>query len=126
MNGAPGEDVEAAARRSYGRLVAFVAARSRDVRAAEDALGEAFASALETWPRSGVPRNPEAWLLTVARRSAGAGARRARRAMAPDLALIFGEARARAEDRDMEFPDERLNCFSCVPIRRSTGRSTRR
>src|SRR2546422_2795636 len=59
---------ESAARRSYGKLVAFLAARTRDVAAAEDALSEAFASALADWPRNGCPSNPEAWLLTVARR----------------------------------------------------------
>jgi RNA polymerase sigma-70 factor, ECF subfamily len=59
---------EAAARRSYGKLVAFLAARTRDVAGAEDALAEAFATALADWPRQGVPRSPEAWLLTVARR----------------------------------------------------------
>src|SRR5438046_3480869 len=58
------------ARRSYGKLVAFLAARTRDVAAAEDALSEAFASALADWPRMGCPSNPEAWLLTVARRKA--------------------------------------------------------
>jgi predicted RNA polymerase sigma factor len=56
------------ARRSYGKLVAFLAARFGDVAAAEDALSEAFAAALETWPQQGCPANPEAWLLTVARR----------------------------------------------------------
>jgi predicted RNA polymerase sigma factor len=60
--------LERAARESYGRLVAFLAARSRDVAAAEDALSDAFRSALETWPRTGVPDNPDAWLLTAARR----------------------------------------------------------
>jgi predicted RNA polymerase sigma factor len=59
---------EAAARRSYGKLVAILSARTRDVAAAEDALSEAFAAALDGWPRQGVPGNPEAWLLTVARR----------------------------------------------------------
>jgi predicted RNA polymerase sigma factor len=59
---------EAVARRSYGKLVAFLAVRSGDVAAAEDALSEAFAAALITWPKSGCPTNPEAWLLTVARR----------------------------------------------------------
>src|SRR6266436_9219262 len=59
---------ESAARRSYGKLVAFLAARTRDVAAAEDALSEAFASALSDWPANGCPSNPEAWLLTVARR----------------------------------------------------------
>jgi predicted RNA polymerase sigma factor len=60
--------VEQAARDSHGRLVAFLAARSHDVAAAEDALAYAFEAALETWPQSGVPQKPEAWLLTVARR----------------------------------------------------------
>ena len=59
---------DAVARRSYGKLVAFLAARTRNVAAAEDALSEAFASALTDWPRNGCPNNPEAWLLTVARR----------------------------------------------------------
>src|SRR5712672_1098570 len=61
---------DAVARRSYGKLVAFLAARTRDVAAAEDALSEAFASALANWPLTGCPSNPEAWLLTVARRKA--------------------------------------------------------
>ena len=59
---------DAVARRSYGKLVAFLAARTHDVAAAEDALSEAFASALAHWPTQGTPANPEAWLLTVARR----------------------------------------------------------
>jgi predicted RNA polymerase sigma factor len=59
---------DAVARRSYGKLVAFLAARTRDVSAAEDALSEAFASALAAWPQTGCPANPEAWLMTVARR----------------------------------------------------------
>src|SRR6201998_3950492 len=59
---------DAVARRSYGKLVAFLAARTRDVAAAEDALSEAFATALSDWPQKGCPANPEAWLLTVARR----------------------------------------------------------
>jgi predicted RNA polymerase sigma factor len=59
---------EAVARRSYGKLVAFLAARTRDVASAEDALSEAFAAALADWPRNGCPANPEAWLMTVARR----------------------------------------------------------
>ena len=59
---------DATARRSYGKLVAFLAARTGDVAAAEDALSEAFAAALADWPRNGCPENPEGWLLTVARR----------------------------------------------------------
>jgi RNA polymerase sigma-70 factor (ECF subfamily) len=61
---------ERAARQSYGKLVAWLAARTRDVAAAEDALSEAFAAALVTWPVQGVPHAPEAWLLSAARRRA--------------------------------------------------------
>ena len=56
-----------AARASYGRLLALLASRSGDLGGAEDALAEAFAQALKTWPERGVPSNPEAWLLTTAR-----------------------------------------------------------
>jgi predicted RNA polymerase sigma factor len=58
---------ELAARNSYGRLVAYLAAQTRDVAAAEDALGDAFLTALKTWPENGVPQNPAAWLLVTAR-----------------------------------------------------------
>ncbi|AKG21083.1 RNA polymerase sigma70 factor [Calothrix sp. 336/3] len=58
---------ELAARNSYGRLVAYLAAQTRDVAAAEDALGDAFVTALKTWTETGVPKNPEAWLLVTAR-----------------------------------------------------------
>ncbi|HZZ13802.1 MAG TPA: DUF6596 domain-containing protein [Paraburkholderia sp.] len=66
---------EAVARRSYGKLVALLAMRTRDVAAAEDALADAFAAALADWPARGCPANPEAWLMTVARRRAIDGAR---------------------------------------------------
>jgi RNA polymerase sigma-70 factor (ECF subfamily) len=69
---------EAAARRSYGKLAAFLAHRIRDVAAAEDALADAFAAALVDWPARGVPDHPEAWLATVARRKAIDAARRRR------------------------------------------------
>ena len=76
---------EAVARGSYGKLVAYLAARTRDVAAAEDALSDAFAAALADWPESGIPNSPEAWLLAVARRKAIDAARRRRtRREAPD------------------------------------------
>src|SRR5262249_50293193 len=59
---------EGAARQSYGKLVAYLAARTGDVATAEDALSDAFAAALATWPERGVPETPEAWLLAAARR----------------------------------------------------------
>lgn len=58
---------EEVARASYGRLLAILAAREGDIEASEDWLAEAFAQALRSWPETGVPENPEAWLLTVAR-----------------------------------------------------------
>ncbi|HEX8911260.1 MAG TPA: sigma factor, partial [Humisphaera sp.] len=62
------DTLAAVARSSYGKLVAFLSARTRDVAAAEDAVADAVRAALEAWPRDGVPDHPEAWLLTAARR----------------------------------------------------------
>ena len=100
---------EAVARRSYGKLVAFLAARTRDVAAAEDALSEAFASALADWPRSGCPSNPEAWLFTVARRKAIDTARGHRRheAASGQLQIMAEGLEASATDAD-HIPDQRL------------------
>ncbi len=58
------------ARASYGRLVALLAARSGDIAGAEEALSDAFLAALETWPTSGIPQHPEAWLMTAAKNRA--------------------------------------------------------
>jgi RNA polymerase sigma factor (sigma-70 family) len=105
---------EAAARRSYGKLVAFLAARTRDVAAAEDALSEAFAAALADWPRNGSPRNPEAWLLTAARRKMIDAARRRKsgEAAAAELELL-AEGLDAAEEGEM--PDRRLALlFACA------------
>lgn len=105
---------EAAARRSYGKLVAFLSARTRDVAAAEDALSEAFASALADWPRTGVPRNPEAWLLTVARRRQVDGVRtRIHDEAAAQHLLLLDELADPPEDSTI--PDERLRLmFACA------------
>jgi predicted RNA polymerase sigma factor len=108
--------IEIAARDSYGRLIAFLAARSHDVAAAEDALADAFASALESWPRCGIPGKPEAWLLTVARNRM-TDARRHARVKADAVAtllMITDEAHAMA-DANISFPDERLKLlFICA------------
>src|SRR6267143_2195018 len=84
---------DAVARRSYGKLVAFLAARTRDVAAAEDALADAFAAALADWAANGIPRNPEAWLIAVARRKAIDAGRRRRSSenAVPDLQMITEE-----------------------------------
>ncbi len=110
---------EAAARASYGKLVAQLAARSRDVAGAEDALAEAFAAALAQWPRAGVPEKPEAWLLAVARRRSVDAARRRRTASdaRPHLELLAGEMEAAMADGigRAGIPDERLRLmFACA------------
>src|SRR5262249_42947615 len=107
---------EAVARRSYGKLVAFLAARTRDVTAAEDALSEAFAAALIDWPAGEIPTNPEAWLMTVARRRMIDAARRRRTGedATPHLTLMAEEIEAAAA-RESDIPDERLALmFACA------------
>src|SRR5512139_2401564 len=93
------------ARASYGKLVAFLAARTGDVAGAEDALSEAFAAALTDWPASGIPRTPEAWLLTVARRKMIDAARRRR--TGEDAAGVLELLSEELVD-DAAIPDERL------------------
>src|ERR1700727_3584297 len=68
------------ARESYGKLVAYLAASSRDVPGAEDALADAFASALAVWPNQGAPSNPEGWLAKAAPRGPIAAAAQRRTA----------------------------------------------
>jgi RNA polymerase sigma-70 factor (ECF subfamily) len=107
------ETAEAVARRSYGKLVAFLAARIRDVAGAEDALSDAFAAALSDWPLNGIPARPEAWLLTVARRKMLDAVRRRRRAEdAQGHLLLMNEL---ADTGDAPVPDERLGLmFACA------------
>jgi RNA polymerase sigma-70 factor (ECF subfamily) len=115
------EAVVAAVRTAYGRLIAYLSARTRDIAAAEDALSAALEAALETWPARGVPDRPEAWLLTAARNRLKDGHRRARiRAEAvPTLLTLMDEAQAVADEGpsfpDVAFPDERLKLmFVCT------------
>ena len=108
------QTVEQVARSSYGRLVAYLAARSRDLAAAEDALAEAFLAALAQWPRDGVPQKPEAWLLTAARRRMIDATRRSATADAAFPSLEFAALDAQREaDAVRDFPDERLGLLFC-------------
>jgi len=107
---------ERVARDSYGRLVAFLAARTRDVAGAEDALAEAFATALQQWPQSGIPANPDAWLLTVARRRQTDAARRRHTRLAGEahVKLMAEEIEDAAATPD-DIPDRRLGLmFACA------------
>lgn len=106
---------DAVARRSYGKLIAFLSARTRDVAAAEDALSEAFASALADWPRHGCPDNPEAWLLTAARRRLIDSSRRRTTSdgAVPQLQLLAEELESASAH--IEIPDRRLALmFACA------------
>ena len=104
------------ARESYGKLVAYLAAASRDVPGAEDALADAFASALAVWPNQGAPSNPEGWLAKAARRRLIDAARRRRTAdqASEALELIDSELKEAADARD-GIPDRRLALmFACA------------
>ena len=110
---------ERAARASYGRLLAVIAAATRDVALAEDALADAFEKALRTWPDAGIPDNPEGWLVTVARNRLrdllGSAAR------APSVPLLEAFSRQTSAiaadiiaDREA-IPDKRLELlFACA------------
>jgi len=103
---------ELAARASYGRLLSILAVRTRDLVGAEDALAESFLAAVTQWPSDGVPQNPEAWLLTAARRRLVDASRR-RRARDEKHALLQVSADETA-DGDF-FGDERLRLlFVCA------------
>jgi RNA polymerase sigma-70 factor (ECF subfamily) len=107
---------ETVARRSYGKLVACLAAQTRDLAEAEDALGEAFALALKTWPGAGVPASPEAWLLTAARRRATDAARRGRtRSEAAWRVGAMIEELAAEQEAERPLADDRLRLiFACA------------
>lgn len=108
--------VDAVVRDSYSRLIAYLAARSRDVAAAEDALGDALVAALKRWPEEGVPDKPEAWLLRVARNRLIDVARRTKvRNESQELLQVAAESAEEVLDSPEPFPDERLKLlFVCA------------
>ncbi|MDB9707776.1 RNA polymerase subunit sigma-70 [Planktotalea frisia] len=94
---------ENVARARYGRLLAILASRSSDIASAEDALSEAFSKALTLWPRDGVPDNPDAWLVRVARNRLIDGQRRnAKLAPEDDMPELIAEP-------ETIVPDKRLH-----------------
>ena len=100
---------------SYGRLISYLSARSRDLAGAEDALSEAFLAALKAWPRDGVPDKPEAWLLATARNRLIDAARHSRVQTDGALTLQLAAEEAEAVASSGEFPDERLKLlFVCT------------
>lgn len=109
-----GATAAAVARESYGRLLAWLAWQWRDIAAAEDALGEAFARALTRWPLDGVPESPQGWLLAVAKNHLLSVARRQRLADDPTLTVLWpGENEPAPEETAV--PDDRLRLmFVCT------------
>lgn len=102
---------EQTARASYGKLLARIASRTGDIMAAEDALGEAFAEALKTWPERGVPDRPEAWLTTVARNRLIDAQRRGKRMVVTDEVPDMPTLTIDSDD----IPDDRLRLlFVCA------------
>lgn len=106
---------ERVARESYGRLLALLAARTRDVAAAEDALADAFAAALSAWPRGEIPDNPEAWLFAAAKRKLIDVARHKKTASEGEAQIIRGIEELEAEMTAQDAPDRRLGLmFACA------------
>jgi RNA polymerase sigma-70 factor (ECF subfamily) len=108
--------VEAVARASYGRLLAYLCSETRDVAGAEDALSQALLAALTSWPTDGIPRQPEAWLLTAARhRLIDQARRRTVRAEHVDTLQRLAEASAETAAPADAFPDRRVELlFVCA------------
>jgi len=109
--------VEAVARASYGRLLAYLSSETRDVAGAEDALGDALVAALTSWPQDGVPQQPESWLLTVARHRLIDQARRRKVRDEHEGALrrLTDESRATEAVEGDRFPDRRAELlFVCA------------
>jgi RNA polymerase sigma-70 factor (ECF subfamily) len=103
---------EHAAREHYSRVLASLAAQFRDVTAAEDALADSLVAALAQWPASGVPDEPAAWLLTVARRRLSDGLRRRATADAATEQLVIDAQRA---GNPSAMTDRRLELlFACA------------
>src|SRR5215212_206444 len=105
--------IETTFREEHGRVMAALISQLGDFTLAEDALQDALVNALERWQIDGVPRNPGAWLTTVARRRA---IDRLRRASTQERnAVILTPSADDEEETEMEsIPDDRLKLmFTC-------------
>src|SRR5215469_1626246 len=107
--------IERVARESYGRLVAYLSVHTHDLASAEDALSNALVSALNHWPQDGVPKNPEAWLLTAARHSLIDATRHQRVILESEPTLKFLTENSTETTLATQFSDERLKLlFVCA------------
>jgi RNA polymerase sigma-70 factor, ECF subfamily len=110
-----GRTIEALYRSESGRILATLVRLLGDFDVAEEAMHEAFAAALSTWPHAGIPDKPRGWLVSTARFKAIDGMRRRARfsAAQADLALYL-EARVNEAPESGEIEDDRLRLiFTC-------------
>lgn len=106
--------VEQVFREEWGRAVAILTRALGDLELAEDAVQDAFATALERWPRDGSPRNPGAWIVTTARNRAIDRIRREQVFARKAETLARLEALPKEDDDVSAIPDERLALvFTC-------------
>src|SRR5215472_11781326 len=113
--------VEAAFRQESGRIIATLIRIAGSFDLAEEAMQEAFASALATWPAKGIPDNPAAWITAVAHRKLIDHGRRERTRREKQDPLLYEtptvqqpEANALFESVAMPYPDDRLRLiFTC-------------
>ena len=111
-----GRIIETLYRTESGRILATLARLLGDLDVAEEAMHEAFAAALDTWPQAGVPENPRPWLISTARFKAISGMRRRARfdSAQKDLALYLEARINEAPHDDEEIEDDRLRLiFTC-------------
>ena len=110
------EQIESTFRAEHGRVLAALISQLGDFTLAEDALQDALVNALERWDADGVPRNPGAWLLTVARRRAVDRIRHSSSLERTAVSLDTELYTASPEESNMEdsIPDDRLKLmFTC-------------
>src|SRR6187551_3174288 len=108
------QDVEGVFREEWGHAVAILTRVLGDLELAEDAVQDAFAIALERWPRAGAPDNPGAWIVTTARNRAIDRIRREQVLRAKTEVLARLEAMPSEEEEVSAIPDERLALvFTC-------------
>jgi RNA polymerase sigma-70 factor, ECF subfamily len=111
-----GEAVAEAFREEWGRVVAALIGMTGDWDLAEECAQDAFAQALKTWPRDGVPRRPGAWLTTVARNRALDRLRRGatETARLREAAALSVPRDPDLDDDDSGITDDRLRLiFTC-------------
>jgi RNA polymerase sigma-70 factor (ECF subfamily) len=103
-------------RREWGPAVAALARWSGDLTVAEDAVQEACAEALRTWPRDGLPDSPGGWLVTVARNRARDRLRRESVRPGKELVAAVDDIRARTDHSDPHpvRDDELRMMFTCA------------